>query len=217
MKYRAFVLVGPPGSGKGTQGRALSATGSFFHCSCGDVFRALDRTSELGRVFQEYAAKGLLVPDNIVVDVWVAHVTRCERERKFSPGSDYLLLDGIPRNEYQARLMAALIEVIGVLHFDGLNRAELLSRLRKRALQENRVDDARDEVIQRRIDIYEREARELLAHYPADMIYPLQADHEKAAVANQVNDAVCKTIGNKGFAAHRIGDAKKPKLKTNYH
>lgn len=194
MKYRAFVLVGPPGSGKGTQGRALSAAGPFFHCSCGDVFRALDRTSELGRVFQDYAAKGLLMPDNIVVDVWLAHVTRCAREGKFSPGGDYLLLDGIPRNAHQARLMAALIEVIGVLHFDGLNRAELLSRLRKRALQENRTDDARAEVIQRRIDIYEREARELLAHYPADMVCTLQAEREQAEVVNQVNGAVCKAI-----------------------
>lgn len=66
MKYRAILLVGPPGSGKGTLGRALSASPGLFHCSCGDVFRAMDSRSDEGRVFNNFASRGLLVPDEVI-------------------------------------------------------------------------------------------------------------------------------------------------------
>ena len=67
MKYRALLLFGAPGSGKGTQGRLLGATPGFFHCACGDVFRALDVQSPLGREFMDYSTRGELVPDELTV------------------------------------------------------------------------------------------------------------------------------------------------------
>ena len=57
-KYRSVLVFGPPGSGKGTQGRALGTLPGFFHCACGDVFRSIDVHTELGAAFLSYSSKG---------------------------------------------------------------------------------------------------------------------------------------------------------------
>src|SRR5438067_5272245 len=63
MKYRTLLLFGPPGAGKGTQGKILGTIPNFFHCACGDVFRSLKTDSQIGSVFLEYSSRGELVPD----------------------------------------------------------------------------------------------------------------------------------------------------------
>ena len=70
MKYKAILLFGAPGSGKGTQGKILGAVPGFFHSSTGDIFRSLDLQSEMGRIFWEYAGRGQLVPDEFTIKVW---------------------------------------------------------------------------------------------------------------------------------------------------
>ena len=62
-RYQAVLLFGTPGAGKGTQGNLLGQVPGYFHLSTGDMFRAMDRGSELGRVFFEYSSRGDLVPD----------------------------------------------------------------------------------------------------------------------------------------------------------
>ena len=69
MKYETYLIIGAPGSGKGTQGKILGAIPRFFHCACGDVFRSLDTRTELGQAFLEYSSKGQLVPDEITVQL----------------------------------------------------------------------------------------------------------------------------------------------------
>ncbi len=69
-RYRTILLIGKPGSGKGTQGKALGALPGFFHISCGEVFRRLNHKSELGNIFLNYSSQGLLVPDDITVRLW---------------------------------------------------------------------------------------------------------------------------------------------------
>src|SRR5262245_46307142 len=73
-RYPCVLLFGAPGVGKGTQGKLLGQVPGFVHMASGDIFRSLDRSSELGRKFQEYSSKGLLVPDEVTVSVWKAHV-----------------------------------------------------------------------------------------------------------------------------------------------
>ena len=70
MKYRAILLFGAPGAGKGTQGKILGQIPNFVHFSCGDAFRNLRVDSSLGRVFMEYASKGQLVPDEPTIELW---------------------------------------------------------------------------------------------------------------------------------------------------
>ena len=186
MKFKAFLMIGPPGSGKGTQSRLVCDVASFFHCSCGEVFRGLAMESELGRTFQAYSRRGLLVPDNIAVNVWLAFIAQSELQGKFNRRSDYLLLDGIPRNTSQARLMETEVDVAGVLHMDGLNKTGLLARLLKRSIDQNRPDDKETEVIQRRLEIYEQESRELLAYFPRKLIYRINAQLEPSAVHSEI-------------------------------
>src|SRR5512137_1721223 len=101
-KRPAFLILGAPGSGKGTQGKVLGAIPRFFHCACGDVFRSLDTRTPLGQRFVEYSSKGELVPDELTVELWKAQIDRVADAGNYKPDLDILVLDGIPRNVHQA-------------------------------------------------------------------------------------------------------------------
>ncbi|MEX0741261.1 MAG: nucleoside monophosphate kinase, partial [Phycisphaeraceae bacterium] len=116
MRHQTVLLLGPPGAGKGTQGRVLGSIPGFCHSACGDVFRRLNPNSELGRVFLEYSSRGKLVPDDITVKMWHAHIRGIQFTGAYKPESDLLVLDGIPRNAEQAEMLASEIEVLKVLH-----------------------------------------------------------------------------------------------------
>ena len=66
-KFRTFLILGAPGSGKGTQGKVLGSIPRFHHLACGDVFRSLDTRTALGQKFVEYSSRGELVPDDVTV------------------------------------------------------------------------------------------------------------------------------------------------------
>jgi adenylate kinase len=166
-RYRTILLFGAPGSGKGTQGKILGKTPGFYHCACGDVFRSLDPASELGAEFLEYSSKGKLVPDEITVRLWHESIRKTVESGKFRPDRDYLILDGIPRNVAQAALMEDLIEVRRVFHLSCPERDKLVARLKKRALRDNRLDDANEEVIRHRLATYDSESKPMLEHYSA--------------------------------------------------
>src|SRR3979411_892730 len=156
MKYKTFVLFGAPGSGKGTQGKTLGSIPRFFHCPCGDVFRSIDTRTEVGKAFLEYSSKGQLVPDEITVKLWKEAIEAAVDAHKFKPDIDTLVLDGIPRNVNQAKIMEELIDVRKVFHLSCPNRETLFSRLKKRALKDNRLDDANELVIQRQRPTYKQ-------------------------------------------------------------
>lgn len=164
-RYRTILFFGAPGSGKGTQGKILGKTPGFYHCACGDVFRSLDPISELGAEFLEYSSKGKLVPDEITVRLWHESIRKTVESGKFRPDRDYLILDGIPRNVAQAALMEDLIEVRRVFHLSCPDRDKLVARLKKRALRDNRLDDANEEVIRHRLATYDSESKPILEHY----------------------------------------------------
>src|SRR6266404_3427282 len=95
---------------------------------------------------------------------------------------DMLVLDGIPRNVNQAKIMRELIDVEKVLHLACPNRETLFGRLKKRALKDNRLDDANEQVIQKRLDIYEKESKPVLNHYPKECIAVIDAMQPPAKV-----------------------------------
>src|SRR5712692_1029812 len=182
MKYRTFILFGAPGSGKGTQGKTLGTIPRFFHCPCGDVFRSIDTRTKVGKAFLEYSSKGHLVPDDITVELWKAAIDAAVDAHKFKPDIDILVLDGIPRNVGQAKIMEEMIDVEKVFHLACPNRETLFTRLKKRALKDNRLDDANDQVIQRRLDIYENESRPVLSYYPKELVAVVDATQPPAKV-----------------------------------
>src|SRR5438093_2577103 len=162
MKYQTFILFGAPGSGKGTQGKTLGTIPRLYHCACGDVFRSIDTRTKVGQAFLEYSSKGQLVPDEITVELWREAIDAAVDAHKFKPDIDVLVLDGIPRNVGQAKIMQEMIDVKKVFHLSCPARATLYTRLKKRALKDNRLDDANEEVIKRRLEIYERESKPVL-------------------------------------------------------
>src|SRR6187455_2370375 len=115
-KRPAFIILGAPGSGKGTQGKILGNIPRFFHLACGDVFRSLDTRTALGQKFVEYSSRGELVPDDLTVQLWRANIQQHVEAHNFKPEIDFLVLDGIPRNVEQAKFMADDIEVLQVFH-----------------------------------------------------------------------------------------------------
>ena len=196
MKYTTYLLFGPPGSGKGTQGKTLGTIPRFFHCACGDVFRSIDTRTKVGRAFLDYSSKGELVPDEITVELWKARIDAAVDAHTFKPDIDTLVLDGIPRNVGQAQIMDDLINVEKVFHLSCPNRDALFTRLKKRALKDNRLDDANEEVIRRRLATYEEESKPILGYYGPDRITCIDATQPPAKVLlhilEKVNDGAMR-------------------------
>lgn len=186
MKYRTYLIFGAPGSGKGTQGKILGSIPRFFHFACGDVFRALDTRTPLGQKFLEYSSRGELVPDDLTVQLWQARIADVVRSHTFKPDIDSLVLDGIPRNVGQAKIMQDIIEVKKVFHLGCPDRAALVARLKKRALKENRFDDASDEVIRRRLETYELESKPVLEFYGPTLTREIDATQPPVNVAYEL-------------------------------
>ncbi len=190
MKYQTYLLFGAPGSGKGTQGKTLGTIPRFFHCACGDVFRSIDTRTKVGRAFLEYSSKGQLVPDEVTVELWKARIDAAVDGHAFKPDIDTLVLDGIPRNVGQAKIMDELIDVQKVFHLSCPDRDMLFTRLKKRALKDNRLDDANEEVIKRRLATYETESKPVLAYYGKDRITVLDAIEPPAKVLMHILESV---------------------------
>jgi adenylate kinase len=190
-KKPAILILGAPGSGKGTQGVTLGNLPKFFHCACGDVFRSLDTRTELGKKFVEYSSKGLLVPDEFTIELWKAQIDNWKDSHTYFPDADILVLDGIPRNVEQAKILADHIDVHQVFHLSCPDRTELARRMRKRALRSNRIDDANEEVIQDRIRTYEAETKPLIEFYDDSIITVIDATQEPVKV---LHDMISKII-----------------------
>jgi adenylate kinase len=181
-RFRTLLILGAPGSGKGTQGKVLGSIPRFHHLACGDVFRSLDTRTPLGQKFVEYSSRGELVPDDVTVALWHANVKHRVEAYLFKPEIDFLVLDGIPRNVEQARILEKHIEVLRVFHLSCPDRTELARRLRKRALKDNRFDDANESVIQQRFATYEAETKPILDYYNGDRIVNIDASQPPAKV-----------------------------------
>lgn len=181
-RFRTLLILGAPGSGKGTQGKVLGAIPRFHHLACGDVFRSLDTRTTLGQKFVEYSSRGELVPDDVTVQLWRANIRNRVDAYNFKPEIDFLVLDGIPRNVEQAKYMEQDIDVLKVFHLSCPDRTELARRLRKRALKDNRFDDANESVIQQRFATYEAETKPILDYYAGDRIVEIDASQPPAKV-----------------------------------
>jgi adenylate kinase len=198
MAYRTVLLFGAPGSGKGTQGRILGAIPGFYHCACGDVFRSLDLQSEVGKAFWSYSSRGMLVPDEFTVALWQQTIRGMEFTNRFRPASEVLVLDGLPRNVNQARMLAETLDVLKIIHLSCDDLGKMAERLGRRALKENRPDDARDDVIRRRLAVYEAETLPVLNCYPAEQVVKVNATRSQIAVLTDVLASVRTVLDPQG-------------------
>jgi adenylate kinase len=157
-----LVLLGPPGSGKGTQSVRLKEKLGISHVSSGELLRdAVKRRTALGKKAQEFMNSGRLVSDDLVLDMMRERLADDDCEGGF-------LLDGFPRTPAQARALSAMLAENGwpldrVVLLD-VNDAEILERIRGRREAEGRSDD--DEATARgRLEVYEKETKPLLEFY----------------------------------------------------
>jgi adenylate kinase len=186
IRYQTILLFGAPGAGKGTQGKILGQIPGFFHVSCGDIFRSMDMNSKIGRIFREYSSRGELVPDDVTVQMWSTNIHAQTILSIYKPDVDLLVLDGIPRNPAQAVLMKKHIKVLKVIHLVCPDKDKMIERLQRRALKENRADDAKVEVIRRRWEVYERETFPVLECYDKKIIAEVDAMGSPASVLQQI-------------------------------
>ena len=162
MKARRLILLGPPGSGKGTQAKRLVGKLGVPTISTGDLLReAVASGSELGRRVGSTMERGELVPDEIVIEVVRERLSRPDAHKGF-------VLDGFPRNVKQAEALDRMLGELGA----GLQRCvalevdedEVVERLIRRKELEGRSDD-NPETIRHRIRVYRRETAPLIDYY----------------------------------------------------
>lgn len=156
------VLLGLPGSGKGTQAKLLASRNNVPHISTGDMLRAAVASgSDLGKRIKHVMDSGSLVSDDLVFEVL------CDRLKSPDCATGYIL-DGFPRTLNQGELTTKLLAERGeklnrVIYFE-VPEAEVIERMKQRLAKEGRADD--DEQTQlKRIEVYKRETEPLVDYY----------------------------------------------------
>jgi adenylate kinase len=193
LKYRSILLFGAPGAGKGTQGKILGVIPNYFHCACGDVFRNLRADSPLGKLFIEYSSRGELVPDEPTIELWRQFIENTTKGGRFHPEQDTLVLDGIPRNVAQAEILRNTLDVVAVFYLKDSNEEKLVARIQRRAIKENRLDDANLTVIRHRLETYESETKPVLNFYGDKLVHQINADQTPARVLADILQFITQT------------------------
>ena len=183
-----LLLLGPQGSGKGTQAKRIAEAYDLAHVASGDMFRAaIAAGTPLGRRVEPLLAAGSLVPDELTIEVIRERLAQEDAREGF-------VLDGFPRTMAQARALDQLLAEIGreltvvlALH---VSDAVSFERLLRRAQEEGRVDDT-PEAIARRLAIYHEQTEPLIEYYRAqDRLVPIDGEGTVNEVFAQIEAAL---------------------------
>jgi adenylate kinase len=185
------LVLGPQGSGKGTQAKRIAQDYGIPHVSTGDMFRALDDTKALGREVNEIMERGELVPDDITIRMIQERLAGDDAREGF-------ILDGFPRNLAQAEALDQMLDEIGrtldVIFFFDLDDETAKKRALGRAHEEGRTDDTR-ESIERRLSLYHEQTEPVVEYYrTTGKLVPLHANLSVEEVANEIQSALA-TVG----------------------
>jgi adenylate kinase len=185
-----ILLLGPQGSGKGTQAKKLAATYGIAHIATGDMIREMkELDTPAGREVKKVYDRGDLVSDDLMIRLIRERLDRGDT----LPG---VVLDGFPRTIAQAEALDELLVELGrsidvVFELQIPDRQQLIDRLLKRAAEENRTDDTPD-AIQRRLENYDRETAPLVEYYRSTRgnVVGVHADRSIAEVFHEIEQAL---------------------------
>lgn len=178
---KIFVILGAPGSGKGTLSKELAKNYGFVHLSTGDIIRNSDDEK-----LKEMIAGGNLVPDNMMVKILKSELKKIDLSKN-------IIFDGFPRTVKQGHSLDTMLGKMGL----GLSKAILLEldekeakkRIKKRAKKEGRADDASDEIIENRFKEYESKTLPLLDFYrKSRKLLRVNASSGKEELLNKIVD-----------------------------
>jgi adenylate kinase len=183
-----ILLLGPQGSGKGTQAKLISAQYGIPHVATGDMLReAIGAGNELGRQVEPILERGDLVPDDLMISLIRERLSRDDT-------ADGFVLDGFPRTMAQAEALDALLREVGrklkIVFELQLSDDECVRRLLRRAQLEGRADDT-PEVVKRRLERYHEETEPLIEHYRATgNLVGIHADRSIPEVFSEIRQAL---------------------------
>jgi len=181
-------MLGPQGSGKGTQAARIAAEYGIPHVATGDMFRAaMEADTELGRRIRPLYEAGELIPDDVTIEL-------IEERLAEDDARDGFVLDGFPRNLAQAQALDAMLSAIGrdldAILFLDVPESVVRERIAGRAKAEHRTDDT-PEALARRLAIYQQQTVPVVEHYrTSGKLVPLHADRTIDEVFAEIQDAL---------------------------
>ena len=185
-----IILFGPPGAGKGTQSEKLIEKYGLIHLSTGDLLRSEKAANTpLGLEAKKFIDEGKLVPDAVVIGMIQNKLTA-------NPSAIGFIFDGFPRTVAQAEaldgLLSSVNQSISAMVAMEVPHEHLIKRLINRGLTSGRADDT-EEVINKRITVYENETRPVAKYYEAlGKFSPIDGIGEVEEVFNRITDAIEK-------------------------
>jgi adenylate kinase len=185
-KYQALLLIGVPGSGKSTQGKILGSLPGIHYWEASKTFRAIDAESEIGRLIHQYISRGELIPDELAVSLCLDDLKARVIAGAYHPATDILVFDGIPRTVKQAALLDEHVTVMKILYLVCDDIGQVIQRLRQRAVEQGRADDASESIISHRLQVYQRYTAEVLEYYPIECIVKIDALRSPVEVLDQI-------------------------------
>lgn len=201
-RYRCVLLFGPPGVGKGTQGKILANIPGFFHLSVGDVFRSIDIGSPDGKEVYDYISRGELVPNDLTMKIWKKAVDAYVALSWYKPHEDLLVLDGMPRNVEQVEIVKDYLEIYRVIYLECSDQEDMVHRIRRRAIRENRTDDANEDIIRHRFSLYEQVTAPVLQSYEDSIIHKVDCNGSPAEVLRSILN-ISIPVQNEHFLANK--------------
>lgn len=163
------VLFGAPGCGKGTQSELLEKKFGLSHISTGEIIRShIKAQTPLGQQMAEYISRGELAPDSVVIGMVEEYLNQ-------NKGIKGTIFDGFPRTTAQAEAFDKLLESMGdsvdIMIYMDVPEEELVQRILLRGKVSGRADDASEDVIRNRIEIYNQQTAVVADYYRAQGKY----------------------------------------------